>query len=635
MPCNVDFKRKRPCSQSSGLCHRQDKRQTQALKRALQSIASQTYRPIEVVLVNDGGGELDRNELEGILRDVSLHYIRLEKNTGRAHAGNTGLENAKGEYIGFLDDDDELYPDHLKELAAKLFHMPSKIAYTDAEVVFVEITSEDEVVEKFRHLYYSQDFSPEMLLIQNYIPFICLLFHSSVFHSVRFDENFEIFEDWKMLIKLSERFWFEHIKKVTARYIQWCDKSQINRRALSEDFSQVAYKKILDQNIGKITPSAIYIHCVNTATEKMKLINELIKLDSNSVLERLELETQRKWIEAKKQRIDSGIKQIETEKEQIADERRYLETEKQQIVYEKEHIESEMKKIESNSSLERLELAAKLKRIETERQQIMSEKQQIEAKLTRLESNNVLEWMEFETRRKWFEAEKQQIMFEKQQTEAEKQQVEAERDRLLHELMGFQKELSTSLSWTLIRRYRKFKDRIAPVRTKRRVFYEMLLKSVKVFYQEGMKGILVRTKPKLRFHPAYLRTVSHWKQAKPVNIQVESAVPVTCCFARKPVHIVMPVYNGYEYLKQCVESVFRYTDLTAHTLVMIDDKSTDQRVTTYLQRLQKERNGRKIKILFHTSNMGFVKTINKGMRLSPEDVIILNSDTLVTKELGR
>jgi GT2 family glycosyltransferase len=495
------------------------------LKRALKSIAGQTYRPVEVVLVNDGGCDLNRKELQGILGSVSLHYIRLEENTGRAHAGNVGLENAKGEYIGFLDDDDEFYPDHLKALTAQIVSSPSKIAYTDAEVVFIEITEEGEVVEKFKHLFYSQDFSPEMLLIQNYIPFICLLFHKSVFDNVRFDESFEIFEDWKILIKLSEQHWFEHIKQVTARYVQWCDKSQINRRALSEDFSQVAYKKILDQNIGKITPSAIYIHCVNTATEKMNLINELIRIDANSSLERMELDTRLKWIEAGKQRA----------------------------------------------------------------------------------------------------------MYEKQQVETEKQQIEAERDRLLHELMGFQKELSNSLSWTLIRCYRKFKDRIAPVQSKRRVYYEMLLKSIKVFQQEGMKGILFRTKRKLHFHPAYLRVTSKLKNVKPVNFQVESTVPVSYCFTKKPVHIVMPVYNGYEYLKQCVESILRCTDLKTHTLIMIDDKSTDQRVTAYLQKLESGRNGGKIKILFNTANMGFVKTINKGMKLSPDDVIILNSDTLVTK----
>jgi glycosyltransferase involved in cell wall biosynthesis len=43
-------------------------------KRALQSIAEQTCRPIEVVLVNDGGCDLDIEELKTILGDVSLNY---------------------------------------------------------------------------------------------------------------------------------------------------------------------------------------------------------------------------------------------------------------------------------------------------------------------------------------------------------------------------------------------------------------------------------------------------------------------------------------------------------------------------------------------------------------------------------
>ncbi len=86
------------------------------LKRALESIAAQTYRPIEAIVVNDGGCELDIEELKSILGDVSLNYVRLEKNTGRAHAGNVGIENAKGEYIGFLDDDDVLYPEHVAEI---------------------------------------------------------------------------------------------------------------------------------------------------------------------------------------------------------------------------------------------------------------------------------------------------------------------------------------------------------------------------------------------------------------------------------------------------------------------------------------------------------------------------------------
>ncbi|TFG36490.1 MAG: glycosyltransferase family 2 protein, partial [Nitrospirales bacterium] len=90
------------------------------LKRAIQSIASQTYKPVEVVLVNDGGCDLAIEELKTVLGDISLNYIQLEKNTGRAHAGNLGIENAKGKFISFLDDDDEFYSEHISTLISFL-----------------------------------------------------------------------------------------------------------------------------------------------------------------------------------------------------------------------------------------------------------------------------------------------------------------------------------------------------------------------------------------------------------------------------------------------------------------------------------------------------------------------------------
>jgi GT2 family glycosyltransferase len=502
------------------------------LRNALRSVAAQTYRPIEVVLVNDGGCDLDVEGLKEILDDVSLNYIRLRENTGRAHAGNVGLENVKGEYIGFLDDDDELYPEHLRVLVAKLRNSPLlRVAYTEAEIAFVDIIG-DEMIEKFKYVFYSQDFSPDMLLIQNYIPFLCLLFHKSAIGNVRFDENFEIFEDWKLLVKLSEKYWFEHIKSVTARYVQWSDKSQINRRALSENFSQVAYRKVLDQNIDKITPAAIYTYCVNNATERTRLINELIRVGS-----------------------------------------------------EKQRIESELVRSESSTSVEMEEFLGRVKRLE----------------------------------------------FEKQQIDVERQQLETERDRVLHELLNLRREISGSLSWKMIDRYRRFKDRTAPIGSRRRVLYEMLLKSVKISQQEGTKGLLVRAKRRFRFNPGHLRFRTLFKRPSPTLLYRGVKPTEAYCFIQKPVHIVMPVFNGYECLRDCIETIFRNTDLSLHSLVIIDDKSTDQRVQPYLQKLKERRNGRNVEVLFNAENSGFVKTINSGMRRTAEDVIILNSDTLVTK----
>jgi glycosyltransferase involved in cell wall biosynthesis len=92
------------------------------LIRSLQSIASQIYRPIEVILVNDGGCDLDINKLKTVLSDVTLNYIRLEQKTGRTHVAKVGIENAAGKYEGFLDDDDEFYPEHINILVDFLTH---------------------------------------------------------------------------------------------------------------------------------------------------------------------------------------------------------------------------------------------------------------------------------------------------------------------------------------------------------------------------------------------------------------------------------------------------------------------------------------------------------------------------------
>ncbi|TNF55761.1 glycosyltransferase family 2 protein, partial [bacterium] len=151
------------------------------LERALRSISSQTYSPLEVVLVNDGGCELPEAELKHILGDVSLKYIRLQDNKGRAYAGNVGIENTKGDYIGFLDDDDELYPDHVDTLAVYLDSSEAKIAYTDSLMVYQEGDSRTQGKETVKkELVYSSDFDYNMLIFENYIPFMCILFDRQV-----------------------------------------------------------------------------------------------------------------------------------------------------------------------------------------------------------------------------------------------------------------------------------------------------------------------------------------------------------------------------------------------------------------------------------------------------------------------
>lgn len=85
------------------------------LKRAISSLLLQTYPNIEIIVVDDNSPESnERAKTEQIMKDFSVNknvqYIKHSINRNGSAARNTGLRNAKGDFIGFLDDDDFYFP---------------------------------------------------------------------------------------------------------------------------------------------------------------------------------------------------------------------------------------------------------------------------------------------------------------------------------------------------------------------------------------------------------------------------------------------------------------------------------------------------------------------------------------------
>jgi glycosyltransferase involved in cell wall biosynthesis len=76
------------------------------IKRALESILNQTYPNIELIVVDDGSTDNTSGVIKSI-EDKRIHLIQHKANINVAAGRNTGIRAAKGEYIAFLDDDDE------------------------------------------------------------------------------------------------------------------------------------------------------------------------------------------------------------------------------------------------------------------------------------------------------------------------------------------------------------------------------------------------------------------------------------------------------------------------------------------------------------------------------------------------
>ncbi|MCA1021061.1 glycosyltransferase family 2 protein [Halobacillus litoralis] len=86
------------------------------LQRAINSVLKQTYKAIEIIVVDDNDpNTTDRIHTEKIMDGYknfsNVIYVKHEKNKNGSAARNTGFRNSKGKYIMFLDDDDEFFPD--------------------------------------------------------------------------------------------------------------------------------------------------------------------------------------------------------------------------------------------------------------------------------------------------------------------------------------------------------------------------------------------------------------------------------------------------------------------------------------------------------------------------------------------
>lgn len=96
----------------------------------------------------------------------------------------------------------------------------------------------------------------------------------------------------------------------------------------------------------------------------------------------------------------------------------------------------------------------------------------------------------------------------------------------------------------------------------------------------------------------------------------------------KKIDIIIPVYNGLEFLPKLFESVFANTDL-AYRLIVVDDASPDKEVWKFLNKIKTENSDKDILLLRNEANLGFVKTVNKAVEKAENHFVLLNTDVEV------
>lgn len=186
------------------------------LRSAIISVLDQTFQDFEIVVVDDASKD-NTAEVISSFNDKRINYICHETNKGEAGARNTGVINSEGEYIAFLDDDDEWLPDKLRKQVELFEDSPRELGgvYTGflkvnrntGEVLKIVIPT------KRGNIFYE-------LLKFNWIrlPSVLLL-KKECFEKVGlFDASIPFGLDHDMWIRISKEFHFEFIKEPLAKY---------------------------------------------------------------------------------------------------------------------------------------------------------------------------------------------------------------------------------------------------------------------------------------------------------------------------------------------------------------------------------------------------------------------------------
>ena len=135
-------------------------RRDNSLKKAIESALNQTYKDIEVIVVDDNANTEWNTWVEAIVKQYpAVKYIQNKTNKGSAATRNIGIKESGGDFITFLDDDDEYLPEKIEQQLNGLLEANGDFSVTD---LFLYNESGKLIDKRIRS--YITDYSPEQLL---------------------------------------------------------------------------------------------------------------------------------------------------------------------------------------------------------------------------------------------------------------------------------------------------------------------------------------------------------------------------------------------------------------------------------------------------------------------------------------
>jgi len=181
--------------------------------RAIKSVLGQSYQDFELIVV-DGSSTDETKEVVESFGDGRIRYIKQQGKNGPSNARNMGIQSSSGDYIAFLDDDDEWLPNKLEKQVDLLDRLPEEYG-----VVYSGYRTEQDGMIIGEHYPTQRGDVYYQMLRRSVVSTLTILIKGSCFKLVGFfDEELPTCEDWDMWIRFAKEYKFEYVPEILAIY---------------------------------------------------------------------------------------------------------------------------------------------------------------------------------------------------------------------------------------------------------------------------------------------------------------------------------------------------------------------------------------------------------------------------------
>lgn len=230
--------------------------------KTLDSIFRQTYAHYEIIVVDNCSTDDTEKVLQPFIETGKIRFIKHDRNYERSRSRNTGMENATGEFLTFLDSDDFMYPDNLADAAAFIEKNPEAKCFHS---LYELIDGDGKVLRHYK--FPSLRNQTKAIASGNFMACIGNFIHRDIYTNPKY--RFDLYkpltgaEDWEFWLRVLADFKLERIQKVNSAILHHEERT-INTQSMPilEDGNDYLIKKFTaDAHLSKVyAPYLSWMH---------------------------------------------------------------------------------------------------------------------------------------------------------------------------------------------------------------------------------------------------------------------------------------------------------------------------------------------------------------------------------------